>query len=328
MRQATISLTFREFDPSEYERLVEVYNANFPDYPTSVSESRYWDEMYDKSKYHYKRYSFIEQDSKTILGFGKINHAMWMFHPQKFLVDVLVDPRHQDKGIGSKIYEKLAKELTNLHAITIWANVKENMPRALAFAERNGFTEKKRAWESRLEPSEVDVARFQKYANKASNEGIRITTLPEEQARDPEAVRKLYELVQQVSKDVPMPIPYTRVSFEQWKATEVKNPNLIPEGYFIATDTPRYVGLSSVWRLDKEPKTLLQAMTGVLREYRGRGIGMALKLKVVQYALQNNYDKIKTWNDSENAPMLAVNTKLGFKREVGWITMEKDLPQL
>ncbi len=54
---------------------------------------------------------------------------------------------------------------------------------------------------------------------------------------------------------------------------------------------------------------------------------MALKLRVIQYALQNNYDKIKTWNDSEDAPMLAVNTKLGFKREVGWITMEKNLPQ-
>ncbi len=327
MRQATVPLAFRDFDPSEYDRLVEVYNANFPDYPTSVGETRYWDEMYDKSKYHYKRYACIDADSGTVLGFGKINHAMWMYHPQKFSVDVLVDPRYQGRGIGSRIYQKLTNELEKLHATTAWANVKENMPRAMAFAERQGFTEMKRAWESRLRPSEVDVARFQKYSDKASRDGIRITTLPEAQAADPDAVRKLYELVQQVNKDVPMPILYTRISFEQWKATEVKNPNLIPEGYFIATDGPRYVGLSSVWRIDKEPKTLLQAMTGVLREYRGRGIAIALKLRVVQYALQNNYDKIKTWNDSENASMLAVNTKLGFKREVGWITMENNLRQ-
>ncbi len=209
--------------------------------------------MYDKSKYHYKRYNCIDADSGTILGFGKVNHAMWMYHPQKFSIDVLVDPHYQGRGIGSQIYKKLAGELENLHATTAWANVKENMPRAVAFAEKRGFTEKKRAWESRLKPSEVDLARFQKYTDKASSDGIRITTLPEAQAVDTDSIRKLYELVQQVSKDGPMPVPYTRTSFEQWKAIEVKNPSLIPEGYFIATDGPRYVGLSSIWRIDKEP---------------------------------------------------------------------------
>jgi len=52
---------------------------------------------------------------------------------------------------------------------------------------------------------------------------------------------------------------------------------------------------------------------------------MALKLRVIDFARRNQYDKIKTWNDTDNAPMLAVNTKLGFKREAGWITMEKNL---
>ena len=40
---------------------------------------------------------------------------------------------------------------------------------------------------------------------------------------------------------------------------------------------------------------------------------------------QMTVEKVKTWNASDNAPMQAVNTKLGFKREVGWITMEKNL---
>ena len=326
MHQTIVPLTFREFDTSDYEKLVEVYNSNFPDYATSVAESRYWDEMYDKSKYHYKRYACLDQHTGKILGFGRINHAMWNFHPQKFIVDVLVDPQHQNKGIGSQIYKKLAEETERLHATTLWANVKENMPSASAFASARGFTEKKRAWESRLDPSKVDIASFQKYADKALNQGIKITTLSEEQSQSPDSLKKLYELVQETMIDVPMPAPYTRVSFEQWEAIEVKNPSLIPEGYFIAKHGARYVGLSSVWRIDKEPKSLGQSLTSVLRDYRGRGIAIALKLKVIDYALRNNYDKIKTWNDSDNAPMLAVNTKLGFKREVGWITTEKNLP--
>src|SRR5881296_1778249 len=174
MSQAIAPLAFRDFDPSAYDRLVAVYNANFPDYPTSVSETRYWDAMYDKSKYLYKRYVCVGADSGTILGFGRINHAMWMYHPQKFSLDIVVDPQYQGRGIGSKIHEKLTGELENLQAITVWANVKENMPKAIAFAEKYGFKEKKRAWESRLMPSEVDLARFQRYSDKASEDGIRI----------------------------------------------------------------------------------------------------------------------------------------------------------
>jgi len=100
---------------------------------------------------------------------------------------------------------------------------------------------------------------------------------------------------------------------------------MIPEAYFIASDGSRFVGLTSLFRLDKEPRSLFQALTSVTRDRRGRGIAMALKLKGIEYARKNNYDRIKTMNDSDNAPMLAVNNKLGFKRRVGWITMEKNL---
>jgi GNAT superfamily N-acetyltransferase len=326
MQQSTLHLTFREFELSDYERLVEIYNSNYPDYTTSLNEFRYSDESLDRSKFHFKRYVCIDEDSRTILGFGTIKHSMWMFHPQKFWVEVQVDPRYHGKGVGGQIYEKLAGDLEKLDATTAWAIVKEDLPRALTFTQKLGFSEKKRAWESRLDPSDVDVARFQKYADKASDEGIKISTLTEEQARGPDSVRKLYELSQELMADVPLQASYTKTSFEQWEAFELKNPGLIPDCYFIASDGPRYVGLSFAVRSDKEPRTLYQLLTGVRREYRGRGVAIALKLRVVDFARQNQYDKIKTWNDSDNAPMLGVNTKLGFKRQVGWITMEKSLP--
>jgi len=325
MPQATVPLTLRDFEPADYERLVEVNNANYPDYPNSVEEVRYWDSLFDSPKYHYKRYACLDQSSGKILGFGRVNHAMWNFHQQKFSVGVMVDPAHQGKGIGAMIYTDLAEKLKALHAVTAWAEVKEDMPRWIAFANNRGFSEKRRAWESRLNPSEVDVSRLQKYADEASRSGIRIANLEERRAESPDTLRKLYELVQETMTDVPMPVPYTRVSYEQWESTEMKNPSMIPEAYFIASDGSRFVGLTSLFRLDKEPRSLFQALTSVTRDRRGRGIAMALKLKGIEYARKNNYDRIKTMNDSDNAPMLAVNNKLGFKRQVGWITMEKNL---
>src|SRR6266568_9684841 len=91
-----------------------------------------------------------------------------------------------------------------------------------------------------------------------------------------------------------------------------------PQGYMIAKAGDKYVGMSTVWKAQKDPRGLYQGLTGVIREYRGRGIAVALKLKVIEFARNNKYEKVKTWNDSTNAPMLGINIKLGFKREVGW----------
>jgi len=321
--QRTLSPDVREFDPTDYPRLLEIYNANYPDYARSVGEWRIRDESVDRSKYYLQRYAFLE--SNAIVGFGEISHVADMFHAYKFWINILVDPPSQGRGIGSSIYERLNEELGELNAIAAWAGSKEDLPRLTEFYQKRGFAEKMKAWESRLDVRTIDLTRFQEYSEKALKDGITFTNLAAERRKDQYALRKLHELVQLISADMPSPAPFTPISFEQWEAFELKNPSLLAEGYMIAKDGARYVGLSTVWRLDREPRGLVQGNTGVRREYRGRGIAVALKLKVVDFARQNGYEKVKTWNASNNAPMLAVNTKLGFKRGVGWITLEKEL---
>jgi GNAT superfamily N-acetyltransferase len=277
----------------------------------------------DRSKYHLQRYAFLENN--VIVGFGVVSHVTDMFHPHKFWVEILVDPVSQGRGIGGTIFERLNGELKELNAVTAWAGSRQDLPRLTEFYQRRGFGEKQIAWESRLDVSRVDPERFRDYSEKVQRQGVTITSLAEAQKEGQESLRKLHELVQIISADMPSPAPFTPTSYEQWEAFELKNPNLLPEGYMIAKDDSKYVGLSTVWRIDKEPRSLAQGNTGVRREYRGRGIAVALKLRVIDFARRNGYQKLKTWNASDNAAMLAVNTKLGFKREVGWITLEKSL---
>ncbi len=176
--QRTLSLEMREFDLIDCPRLVEIYNANYPDYPRSIDEWRTRDASVDRSKYHLQRYAFLENEA--IVGFGVVSHVTDMFHPHKFWIEILVDPTSQGGGIGSAIYERLNGELKKLNAITAWAGSKENLPKLSAFYQKRGFEEKMTAWESRLDVQTVDLAGFKEYPEKVLRQGITLTNLAEE----------------------------------------------------------------------------------------------------------------------------------------------------
>ncbi|HZY46617.1 MAG TPA: GNAT family N-acetyltransferase [Candidatus Bathyarchaeia archaeon] len=324
-RQWTLPLEISEFKADDYGTLAKVFGLIFPDYDRTPEEWKFEDESLDRSKFYFKRYSCKLQGAQRPAGFAQCQHVPWMYNPKKLWFDIWVDPEQQRKGVGSALYERLNRDFKDLGIVTSWTGVKEDMRLPIEFAEKRGFHEKMRAWESRLNPAAVDRSTFQKYLDKASQNGVHITTLANELMADPESYRKLHALEELVSADIPRPERFTPVSFEQWSAMVVKNPNLVPHGFMIAKHGDEYVGMSTVWKDQKHPKWLYQGLTGVLREYRGRGIAMALKLKIVEYSKNNGYEKLKTWNDSTNAPMLGINIKLGFKREVGWITFEKNL---
>jgi RimJ/RimL family protein N-acetyltransferase len=219
----------------------------------------------------------------------------------------------------------LKNDFNERGAIAAWMGIRENMTGSIAFARKRGFSEKMRGWESTIDPGQADTSEFQRYSIKASQAGIEFSTLEQELRDDPKCYPKLYELVQTAFRDVPIADTPTDTPYDQWLAFEMKNPNLIPQAYMIAKNGDRYVGTSVVWRLKKEPRSLYQGLTGVLREYRGKGIAVSLKLRVLNFARKNGFDNIRTFNASTNEGMLSINMKLGFKRDLAWITFEKNV---
>ena len=316
--------TTRDFEQRDYERLSEIFHSIYPDYHRSAEELRFEDEMFDRKKYMLKRYSVVEPEHGAVVATGGYQHNPTMFHPQKFQVGVFVDPAWQRRGIGSSLYNRIMEDLTNLKAITLRLNVREDKQESLSFLEKRGFKERMRAWESRLVVQEFDPAPFEAYSKKVADQGVEISTLSEELQREPEYKRNVHELALKIAPDVPAPDKFTEWSYED-TLKYLQHPDILPDGFFIARDGDRYVGMSDVFKSEKEPEDLYQQLTGVVREYRGHGIAMALKLRVVDFAKRYGAKVIKTWNDSTNAGMLAINTRLGFQRRVGWITFEKNL---
>ena len=74
-------------------------------------------------------------------------------------------------------------------------------------------------------------------------------------------------------------------------------------------------------RVDRPSGRAQNNLTGVRRQYRGRGLARLLKTHSLHRVAQAGATSAITDNDETNAPMLAVNRSLGYRhlvRRVEW----------
>ncbi len=325
LKEAFLPFTIREFlaTPADFAAVVEIDNLCDPEHRYTVEQFRYDYENFDTQKYMLRYY--LAEKSGKVVGYACYHHMPYRFDPQRFWIWVGVHPAFQGQGVGSSLYEKISFDLQGLSARWLHTSARETWEKSRAFLEKRGFQEVMRTWESWLDVGSFNFTPFQGYLERAGREGVAITTLAAEKEKEEKWLERLYDLDVTVAADVPRTSPYTPPSLDHFRRTFIENPDLLPDGFFIAKIGGEYVGESFVFRVPAEPGHLTQGLTGVRREHRGKGIAMALKLHVIRYAQEKGYTRIKTWNATNNLPMLAINEKLGFVRQPAWIEYQKTL---
>ena len=75
-------------------------------------------------------------------------------------------------------------------------------------------------------------------------------------------------------------------------------------------------GLTEIFKMPSEVHKAHQFLTGVKDRYRGRGLGKWLKAEMLLHVREHfpEVSMILTGNADENAPMLSINKRMGFKR--------------
>jgi len=322
---AQLLVEIRPFNDQDYNALSDLMNAVYPEYRTTAEGLKEDDKFFDlQGKYLRHRYVAVDLQTGELVGYASISHMPRAFHLQKFQMELMVHPERRKQGVGSKLYERLVNDLQELNAVSVKTWVFEDRTEAITFLQRRGFEEVFRSWELKLDVNGCDLQAFLPAVERVASQGISITTLSAEFQADPECLPKLYELKRLIVQDIPAPDQITFASYEEFVGY-MKHSEFLPDAYFIAKDGNRYIGISNLWRSKGEPEKLYQGVTGILREYRRRGIATALKVKTIEYARNHGYRFIVTQNASVNIEMLTLNEKLGFKRSVGIITMERKI---
>jgi ribosomal protein S18 acetylase RimI-like enzyme len=318
-----VAMGIREFEPSDYPSVALIHDSLFPNHLFFRKRDEYEDSCYGRTRYRMKRL-VAEVGSGGVVGFGEYKHLFFAYHRRKFAINIEVSPEWQRRGIGGTLYNQIMKELVGLGAETVWPLVLSTSSSAIEFLQKRGFVQKRKMIESRLDLEKFDPAPFSAALDRLKAEGLAISSFSSAMHEDPSSARKLKDLDDSGSADVPSVLVESPMDFHDYEIIILNSPIMVWDGSFVAKERGDFVGASSL--LESGASAMLdQGFTVVNPAWRGRGIAQAVKVHVAMYAKNKGFRYIRTHNDSENAPMLAVNKKLGFARGADFLTFERTI---
>ncbi len=252
-------------------------------------------------------------DHNEAIGYWDVDHEAWM-KPEVFYTKIIVAPHARNQGLGTQMYESALRAARELGATELESNVREADIASIKFVEKRGFKIEFHSFESTLDLTHFDVSKFDDLLARVHAEGFRFFSLAEAGVTD-ENKHKLYE----VNRACSLEDPGNPGDFPDFYAF---SKNVFDASWFradtqiLAALADRWVGLAAIG-IYPEDKHAYNAFTGVMHDFRGRGLAQALKLQTILLAKKEGMRYIRTNNDSNNAPMLAINRKLGYQPEPG-----------
>ena len=312
-------LTSTPGTPEDFPRLAAFFSAAHPDRPVTVSELERLRQQ--RVPGEVSETSLFEQNGELV-GVVEVSTPRMDGHPGWLRLDIAIHPGLENGPLPAQLLAFAEQRAQALGAHTLTTSVREHWWEK-AFLAGHGYAEHDRRWQSILDLRCIDFQAFQPQEAQALASGVQIRPLSELGGVTEANQHKLYTLMTTVLVDVPSTTPISIWPFPTWQHRLI--PKLRPEGLFIAfTPQGEWVGLSELFQpIESRSGTLHNGLTGVMKDWRGHSIGLALKLAAARAALSRGYTHSRTTNHSVNRPMLAINEKMGFQKESATVTMIK-----
>jgi mycothiol synthase len=224
----------------------------------------------------------------------------------RFFLAPRVLPDRRRRGVGTALLRELVAHAES-YVDEVSLVIEDEGSRA--FAERFGFLEVGRQVEQvKVLGEDSPVASLPA--------GVEVVSVDER----PELLREAYELASEGYADLATDRPAS-ISLTQWLHEEAT----LPEGSFVALAGGEIVGFSGLLEHDN-PGTAEDGLTVVRREWRRRGLALALKQLELAWAAGNGYSEVVTWTQRGNEGMRRVNELLGYEYRGLAVTMCAPLP--
>jgi GNAT superfamily N-acetyltransferase len=313
-------LTFRPSSVEDYRFLADVSTAEHPDTPEDPSLVHHWYADADEVWARFLAYSGDEP-----VGFALAHHPAWELADDGFVwLEAGILPKHRTPANLDTLYgfaEARAKESGGRVGI---AEVRADDQVLLSLVKERGYREdrRQRFWELDLSAARVRLEELARRSReRMAGQGLVLTTLAAD--AHPDKYRQVYAMSSEAELDVPSTKTNVPPSFERtmdW----LDSPAVHQDRVWIARDGDAVAGLSTL-EYPVERGIVGTAWTAVGRAHRSRGIARALKLETLLQAAELGVDRVRTDNDSENAPILHLNEELGYRIVLEVLSLNRPL---
>lgn len=234
------------------------------------------------------------------------------------VVWIAIVPDHQRKGLGTLLMNDVIAQSDSKELIS---RVGDTNTAGLAFCEKYDFKPYLHMVNLELDLTAWDDSALASLLHEATAHGIAFKTYADF-GDTPDSRQRLYTLNKALSATIPRAEPQPFADFDTYVERRLLPAPYVHDGIFLAVAGDQWIGMSQVSLHDGYA---FNEMTGVLPEYRGQGVAQTLKLLSTRFAKGKGYRVLKTFNDVSNAPMIAVNEKLGFRRGVSFYQLRRTM---
>jgi GNAT superfamily N-acetyltransferase len=271
----------------------------------------------------------VEDESSRVAGVANISAGGAVRPPDGAQVGgVSVARAHRGMGIGSALLAVIVDEAVRRKAPRFLADTSAAFSESLEWAAKRGFREIGRRIESYVELASFDPAPFSARVDEVRRSGIALRTIGEIlDGRDGDSretfIRALYDAETPMWEDIPWDTPTPHWSYDHFRRMGFESGQLLGDLSVVAYD--RHVIAGFTLTLRRQSRDGYTQMTGVGRDYRGRGLATAIKVEALSRAKAKGLRALLTTNDEPNKTMRKINARLGYQTLPAHVQLEKPL---